>query len=84
MRYVSLCSLTYTHTHTLQLLGCRVHDCARQGLAIFGGGAELMADLNLDLSLDTAVDPGLLTGMTGGVVQVSCAWVWVAGSVGVV
>ncbi|KAG2423736.1 hypothetical protein HXX76_015125 [Chlamydomonas incerta] len=51
------------------LLGCRVHDCARQGLAIFGGGAELMADLNLDLSLDPAVDPGLLTGMTGGVVQ---------------
>ncbi|KAG2445119.1 hypothetical protein HYH02_008986 [Chlamydomonas schloesseri] len=51
------------------LLGCRVHDCARQGLAVFGGGAELALDLAAGLSLDPAVDPGLLTGMTGGVVQ---------------
>ncbi|KAG2491218.1 hypothetical protein HYH03_010428 [Edaphochlamys debaryana] len=45
-----------------QLLGCRIHDCARQGMAIFGPAA-------LDDPLDRSTDPGFLYGSTGGVVQ---------------
>ncbi|KAG2491217.1 hypothetical protein HYH03_010427 [Edaphochlamys debaryana] len=48
-----------------QLLGCRIHDCARQGLAIFGPAA-------LDDPLDRSTDPGFLYGSTGGVVQARC------------
>ncbi len=46
----------------MQLLGCRIHDCARQGLSIFGASAAL--------GLEYDMDPLLLYGMTGGTVQV--------------
>ncbi|EFJ51771.1 hypothetical protein VOLCADRAFT_103273 [Volvox carteri f. nagariensis] len=44
------------------IMDCRIHDCARQGIAIFGG-------LPVEFDLDPAIDPGLLYGMTGGTVQ---------------